>query len=58
MGVPPGVSRGITHLTLSFADIGALSDHLGWERPVLLGHSRGGSFALRYATAFQSAPAE
>lgn len=32
-------------------DITALIDHLGWERPVLLGHSRGGSFALRFADA-------
>lgn len=33
------------------ADITALLDHLGWERPVLLGHSRGGAFALRFVTA-------
>jgi esterase len=33
------------------ADITAVLDHLGWEQPVLLGHSRGGSFALRFVSA-------
>ena len=31
------------------ADIQALLDHLGWERALLIGHSRGGSLALRFA---------
>lgn len=39
-------------LDAQIADIAALTDHLEWERPVLLGHSRGGSFTLRYAHSF------
>lgn len=39
-------------LDAQLSDIAVLTDHLGWKRPVLLGHSRGGSFALRYAHAF------
>lgn len=39
-------------LDAQLSDIAALTGHLGWERPVLLGHSRGGSFTLRYADAF------
>jgi pimeloyl-ACP methyl ester carboxylesterase len=39
-------------LDAQLSDIAALADHLGWERPVLLGHSRGGSFTLRYAHSF------
>lgn len=30
-------------------DIQALLDHLGWERALLIGHSRGGSVALRFS---------
>lgn len=38
-------------LDAQLADITALLDHLGWEQPVMLGHSRGGAFALRYVHA-------
>jgi esterase len=31
-------------------DITAMLDHLGWAQPVLLGHSRGGAFALRFVS--------
>ncbi|MGD0981930.1 MAG: alpha/beta hydrolase [Solirubrobacteraceae bacterium] len=34
------------------ADIGAVCDQLGWPLPILLGASRGGSFALRFAARF------
>jgi esterase len=30
-------------------DVQNLLDHLGWDRAIILGHSRGGSFALRFA---------
>jgi esterase len=39
-------------LDAQLADITALLDHLGWERTVLLGHSRGGSFTLRFVSAY------
>jgi esterase len=39
-------------LDAQLADISALLGHLGWERPVLLGHSRGGSFALRFVSVY------
>ncbi|MFZ1994876.1 MAG: alpha/beta hydrolase [Solirubrobacteraceae bacterium] len=39
-------------LDAQLSDIAAVTDHLGWEAPVLLGHSRGGAFTLRYAAAF------
>jgi pimeloyl-ACP methyl ester carboxylesterase len=38
-------------LDAQLADITALLDHLGWEKPVLLGHSRGGAFTLRFVSA-------
>jgi esterase len=38
-------------LDAQLADITALLDHFGWDKPVLLGHSRGGSFTLRFVTA-------
>jgi pimeloyl-ACP methyl ester carboxylesterase len=34
------------------ADIAAVADHLRWDRPVLLGHSRGGSLAPRFTAHF------
>jgi pimeloyl-ACP methyl ester carboxylesterase len=34
------------------ADIGAICDALDWTAPILLGASRGGSFALRFAAHF------
>ena len=34
------------------ADIGVVCDALGWAQPILLGASRGGSFALRFAARF------
>jgi esterase len=37
-------------LDAQLGDITALLDHLGWDKPVLLGHSRGGSFTLRFAS--------
>lgn len=36
-------------LGAQLADITALLEHLGWSQAVLVGHSRGGSFALRFA---------
>jgi pimeloyl-ACP methyl ester carboxylesterase len=30
-------------------DLAAMLDHLAWERAILVGHSRGGGLALRYA---------
>jgi pimeloyl-ACP methyl ester carboxylesterase len=33
-------------------DIAAVSDHFGWDAPVLLAHSRGALFALLYADSF------
>jgi pimeloyl-ACP methyl ester carboxylesterase len=36
-------------LDAQLGDIEALLDHLGWERAVFVGHSRGGSFSLRFA---------
>ena len=36
-------------LDAHLGDIQALLDHLGWERVLLIGHSRGGSVALRFA---------
>jgi esterase len=38
-------------LDAQLSDIDAVLDHLGWETVILVGHSRGGSFALRYAQA-------
>jgi esterase len=38
-------------LDAQLSDVGAVLDHLGWEKAILVGHSRGGSFALRYAQA-------
>ena len=38
-------------LDAQLADITAMLDHLSWEQPVLFGHSRGGSFALRFVSA-------
>jgi esterase len=34
------------------ADITTLLDHFGWAQPVLLGHSRGGAFTLRFASTY------
>jgi pimeloyl-ACP methyl ester carboxylesterase len=36
-------------LDAQLGDIATLLEHLGWERAVLVGHSRGGSLALRFA---------
>jgi esterase len=36
-------------LDAQLADITAVLDHLGWDKAILVGHSRGGSFALHYA---------
>jgi esterase len=36
-------------LDAQLSDVDAVLDHLGWEKAILVGHSRGGSFALRYA---------
>ena len=36
-------------LDATLLDVGTMLDHLGWRRPILVGHSRGGSFALRFA---------
>jgi esterase len=33
------------------ADIGAVLDHLGWDRAIFVGHSRGGSLSLHHAHA-------
>jgi esterase len=41
-------------LDAQLSDIGALLGHLGWQRTALVGHSRGGSFALRFAREFPS----
>jgi pimeloyl-ACP methyl ester carboxylesterase len=38
-------------LAAQLRDIASLLDHLQWPRAVLVGHSRGGSFALRFARA-------
>jgi esterase len=38
-------------LDAQLSDVDAVLDHLGWEKAILVGHSRGGSFALRYAQA-------
>ena len=36
-------------LDAQLKDVGNTLNHLGWDRAIIVGHSRGGSFALRYA---------
>lgn len=36
-------------LDAQLADVTAVLGHLGWPQAILVGHSRGGSFAVRYA---------
>jgi pimeloyl-ACP methyl ester carboxylesterase len=36
-------------LDAQLSDIEVLLDHLGWQQALLVGHSRGGSFGLRFA---------
>lgn len=54
-GLPPSTTEGPFTVARAVADVAAVLQGLGWERPLLLGHSWGGHLALHLAVALRDA---